>query len=677
MKTSDSITANQSYEEAVALLKKASLAYYESDSLVMDDASYDTLMRAVAAIEEQRPEWAAAGVSTSVAGLSGACAFLVVLRSVGVANGHHYAGSWNVVCTMGQASADQSRFDLMGRLRLGVVLSGLVVAAVTFIPSVAGAASAPDGVPGLELCGSLPQSRCYLGPILARFPDYGNVCSEDDCFFVSAADWEKVAAGVTPTLSLLGREYKDAGQTFDGGLSAPDLWAYWKTSGIDDFYLSSETAMSKNSSTIENAVKAHRALIVQGSTSGSSMIGLSKYNAGTEIMIVDGYTSKGPLVVYQAKTIQMTWAQWNAQVRAVWEISVSSTPPTGVTTPPPTSTPNPTATLALSSDSLTSAGGSVTLTYSSENATTCTLTSSPAIWTTTTETVACNGTYVDTVSKSTTAQEWTFTFTATSSSGVSTTQTQTLVELAASSPTPQFDNPNPNWSGYVVPSSSALVTDVSGNWTVPVLNCSDTPNAKTFIWVGVGGEQWATGGNSGDLLQTGTIDDCVDGVQQDSAWWEEVPATPNHETTFMDFPVSPGNEIQASVRETSTGVWQTEVTNVNTGLSAYMVTGESWGVGSTGASTFAVQGSSVNYRYYGAYTAEWIVEDPEEGSATPGSPLYPFANFGSVTFSNMESSFSSWYLTPDEEWGIVQNGVTLAAPTSSSVDGFTDAYTGP
>ena len=65
---------------------------------------------------------------------------------------------------------------------------------------------------------------------------------------------------------------------------------------------------------------------------------------------------------------------------------------------------------------------------------------------------------------------------------------------------------------------------------------------------------------------------------------------------------------------------------------------------------FDDQGSTVNYHYSGAYTAEWIVEDPEEGSANAGGALYPFANFGSVTFSNMKSSFTSWSLTPDEEW---------------------------
>ncbi len=67
MKTPEAIATKKSYEEAVALLKEAARAYYEGESITMDDASYDTLMRAVAAIEEEHPEWATAGVSTSVA----------------------------------------------------------------------------------------------------------------------------------------------------------------------------------------------------------------------------------------------------------------------------------------------------------------------------------------------------------------------------------------------------------------------------------------------------------------------------------------------------------------------------------------------------------------------------------------------------------------------------------
>ena len=239
---------------------------------------------------------------------------------------------------------------------------------------------------------------------------------------------------------------------------------------------------------------------------------------------------------------------------------------------------------------------------------------------------------------------------------------------------PSAANNSPNWSGYVVPSSTALITDAQGEWTVPTLNCTDTPNGQIAIWVGIGGEQWATGGSSGSLLQTGIQDNCVNGIQQDHAWWEVVPATPNHEQAFTNFPVSPGDVMQADVTQVSSGAWATILTDFNTGFSAYMVTGTSWGVGLTSAPTYTSQGSAALISYAGAYTAEWIVETPTN-SSTLG--LYPIASFDPVTFTNLRASFTSWQLNQSETWAIVQNGVTLATPTATAVDGFTVGYTGP
>lgn len=53
----------------------------------------------------------------------------------------------------------------MGRIRPGVALVGLVVTAITFIPSAAGAAPFADGVAGLQLRSATTHSQCDLGPI--------------------------------------------------------------------------------------------------------------------------------------------------------------------------------------------------------------------------------------------------------------------------------------------------------------------------------------------------------------------------------------------------------------------------------------------------------------------------------------------------------------------------------
>ncbi|HEY5120958.1 MAG TPA: G1 family glutamic endopeptidase, partial [Acidimicrobiales bacterium] len=80
------------------------------------------------------------------------------------------------------------------------------------------------------------------------------------------------------------------------------------------------------------------------------------------------------------------------------------------------------------------------------------------------------------------------------------------------------------------------------------------------------------------------------------------------------------------------------------------------------------------WTYAGANSAEWIVED-NESSLT--SSLNPFANYGSVTFSNITTNLSPWYLTPNDGVEIVQNGVALSVPSPIVNSGFTVTYKGP
>ncbi len=326
--------------------------------------------------------------------------------------------------------------------------------------------------------------------------------------------------------------------------------------------------------------------------------------------------------------------------------------------------PAPTASLTISASTVTSAGASVTLTYSSTNVSTCSLSAIPTFWSGSNPmSVPCNGTTTLTVSSSTSARQWTFTFTATNSDGRSATATTSLNQSVLS-----FSQ-SPNWSGYVVQGASTLITDVSGQWTVPTLNCVDTPNAAESSWVGIGG--WGTG--TGDLLQTGIQDECVNGVQQEVGWWFEVSSAGQviGDSTFTNFPVSPGNTIAAYVYQ-SAGQWVTRVDDLTTGLSGWMVTGESWGVGADSSGTFTPQGSTATLSYVGGYSGEWIVEDPG------GTPPVAFANYGTVTFTNLGlAGLSPWYLTASEGEEMVQNGVVLSTPSAPGSDSFSVSYTGP
>jgi hypothetical protein len=226
-----------------------------------------------------------------------------------------------------------------------------------------------------------------------------------------------------------------------------------------------------------------------------------------------------------------------------------------------------------------------------------------------------------------------------------------------------------------VPSGGAVLTAASGEWTVPTLDCADTPNAGEATWVGTGNQ-----GSEGILLQTGVGDNCVNGVQGDVGWWEEYPNTPNYAEGFTGFPVHPGDSIEASVFQitsdcsTNCRQWETELENLTTGLAGFMVTGEGWGVASIGSSTFPYQGTTKDLAYSGGYTAEWIVEDYEleDGS------LMPFANYGTVNFSDLQLvGLSPWYLTASEGSEIVQNGVVLSTPSAPGNDSFSVSYTAP
>ena len=168
----------------------------------------------------------------------------------------------------------------------------------------------------------------------------------------------------------------------------------------------------------------------------------------------------------------------------------------------------------------------------------------------------------------------------------------------------------------------------------------------------------------------------MNGVQQDYGWWEEWPSTPNESWAFTNYPVSPGDLMEAYVFQDSSGAWETLLNDVTTGLSAIMVTGEGWGVSPTPANgpiTFTYQGTTTDLSYSGGHTAEWIVEDP----SIVGGSLGAIANYGSVAFSNLETDLATWSLPAIDAVEMVQSDVTLSVPGAVANDGFTVDYTGP
>jgi hypothetical protein len=143
------------------------------------------------------------------------------------------------------------------------------------------------------------------------------------------------------------------------------------------------------------------------------------------------------------------------------------------------------------------------------------------------------------------------------------------------------------------------------------------PNGLTTDWVGVNG---FGNGNPG-LFQDGTTSYCLNGQQGDYAWWTD---TAEAYASQILFSVSAGDAVYAQVYKDSSGYWDYSIEDVTTDVT------------STSPESFDGAGTS----------AEWIAEDPGNPN-TPGL-LYPLADFGSVTFTQLGLTVPSgtWTVPP-------------------------------
>ncbi|KAI2789391.1 Aspergillopepsin-2 [Penicillium oxalicum] len=162
-----------------------------------------------------------------------------------------------------------------------------------------------------------------------------------------------------------------------------------------------------------------------------------------------------------------------------------------------------------------------------------------------------------------------------------------------------------NWAGAVLIGSG--YTSVTAEFTVPTPKAPSKASSNTqycaSAWVGIDGD---TCGSA--ILQTG-VDFCVQGgsVSYD-AWYEWYP---DYAYNFNSISISAGDVIKVTVDASSTTTGTATIQNLSNGQSV------------THTFNGGVDGDLCEYN------AEWIVEDFESGSS-----LVPFANFGTVKFTN-------------------------------------------
>jgi hypothetical protein len=177
------------------------------------------------------------------------------------------------------------------------------------------------------------------------------------------------------------------------------------------------------------------------------------------------------------------------------------------------------------------------------------------------------------------------------------------------------DSQSNNWSGYGLGylSTNTLYSSISGSWVVPTAKQETSGQAEDgATWIGIGGGCYNTSctGSDETLIQAGTEEDVSKaGKASYSAWYELIPETSTNES----MKVHPGDVIDCSITQTSTGEWTITLTD------------------KTDKQHFTVSTAYTSDES----TAEWIVETPVV-VGTSGEGIANLPNLGKVKFTGAE-----------------------------------------
>ncbi|MFZ0667193.1 MAG: G1 family glutamic endopeptidase [Acidimicrobiales bacterium] len=211
------------------------------------------------------------------------------------------------------------------------------------------------------------------------------------------------------------------------------------------------------------------------------------------------------------------------------------------------------------------------------------------------------------------------------------------------------DTQSDNWSGYDLGylSTNTLYTSISGTWIVPTAKQETSGQAEHgATWIGIGGGCLNTSCSESDntLIQAGTEQDISKaGKASYSAWYEIIPET----STTESITVHPGDTVNCSITQTSTGEWTIVLKDATDG-----------------------QSFTKQLQYSSDYsTAEWIVETPVT-VGTGGTGISSLPNLGDVHFKKAEVNGSNANLAPDNAMQLVNSdNQPIATPSNPNKKG--------
>jgi len=201
-----------------------------------------------------------------------------------------------------------------------------------------------------------------------------------------------------------------------------------------------------------------------------------------------------------------------------------------------------------------------------------------------------------------------------------------------------------NWAGGILtaPPAGQTFNSVAAQFTVPTPKKPSGVSGNSFAasaWVGIDGD---TAQNA--ILQTGVDFNLAgNGAVSFDAWFEWFPLA---SVDFSGIPIAAGDVISLSVVSSSSSSGTATIENLTTGKTVSKVV-------SAPNSQAHLQGQN----------AEWIVEDFEEGNS-----LVPFADFGTVVFSDAVAKTQSETVTLADVTPIVLVSSANKALTSVTVE---------
>ncbi|KAG9000899.1 hypothetical protein FRB93_012504 [Tulasnella sp. JGI-2019a] len=214
---------------------------------------------------------------------------------------------------------------------------------------------------------------------------------------------------------------------------------------------------------------------------------------------------------------------------------------------------------------------------------------------------------------------------------------ETAVQGLSRTPNVSHVEYSSNWAGAVHNSAAGSYKAVTATFIVPTPKAaSGTASGAVSAWIGIDG---STCDNV--ILQTGVNFNVTNGAVSYDAWYEWYP---DHAYYFPGITIAAGNSITMTVTATSTKTGTAVIINNTTGKT----------VTKSLTSSYALCEQD----------AEWIVEDFTEGSS-----LVPFANFGTVTFTDAYATTPSGRkINPDGAIiiDIKQNDVVLTSATTGA-----------